>query len=181
MFVAQQGAGLAKLRWVLKVHGYVLTSAVNLRLSKAVFLDGRKVGAEDSALLLSKRQDGVENILPSGPDGRRLLRFEGETGLSSVNFQIVNPARILRENEELFRSSLNRAEASGSPSDNLHEGIRAGREGRKSRRSADHAVSLTVAVTLADPMSQTGSAEPARQARPPVGGKLAAYLTALLE
>jgi transposase len=36
-------------------------------------------------------------------------------------------------------------------------------------------------VKLADLVSRTGSAEPARQGRPPDGGKLAPYVTALLE
>jgi transposase len=36
-------------------------------------------------------------------------------------------------------------------------------------------------VKLADRVGRTGSAEPARQGRPPGGGKLAPYLSALLE
>ena len=42
-------------------------------------------------------------------------------------------------------------------------------------------VSASFAVKLADRVSRTGSAEPARQGRPPGGGKLAPYLAALLE
>ena len=38
-----------------------------------------------------------------------------------------------------------------------------------------------LAVKLIDRMSRTGSVEPARQGRPPGGGKLAPYLTALLD
>ena len=37
------------------------------------------------------------------------------------------------------------------------------------------------AMKLADRISRTGSVEPARQGRPPGGGKLAPHLTALLE
>ena len=36
-------------------------------------------------------------------------------------------------------------------------------------------------MKLIDRMSRTGSVEPARQGRPPGGGKLAPYLTALLD
>lgn len=36
-------------------------------------------------------------------------------------------------------------------------------------------------MNLAERISRTGSAEPARQGRPPGGGKLAPYLAALLE
>jgi hypothetical protein len=42
-------------------------------------------------------------------------------------------------------------------------------------------VSPSFAVKLADRVSRTGSAEPARQGRPSGCGKLAPYLTALLE
>ena len=38
-----------------------------------------------------------------------------------------------------------------------------------------------LAVKLIDRMSRTGSVEPERQGRPPGGGKLAPYLTALLD
>lgn len=42
-------------------------------------------------------------------------------------------------------------------------------------------VSASFAVKLADRILRTGSAEPARQGRPPGSGKLAAYLPVLLE
>lgn len=42
-------------------------------------------------------------------------------------------------------------------------------------------VSASFVVKLADRISRTGSAEPARQGRPPGSGKLAAYLPVLLE
>ena len=53
----------------------------------------------------------------------------------------------------------------------------------QSRRAAArrYDVSPSFAVKLADRVSRTGSAEPARQGRPPGGGKLAPYLAALLE
>jgi transposase len=53
----------------------------------------------------------------------------------------------------------------------------------QSRRAAArrYDVSASFAVKLADRVSRTGSADPARQGRPPGGGKLAPYLTALLE
>ncbi|MGH8514565.1 MAG: IS630 family transposase [Gammaproteobacteria bacterium] len=53
----------------------------------------------------------------------------------------------------------------------------------QSRRAAArrYDVSASFAVKLADRVSRTGSAQPARQGRPPGGGKLAPYLTALLE
>lgn len=65
----------------------------------------------------------------------------------------------------------------------LRERVRAeiasGRSRRASARRYD--VSPSFAVKLADRVSRTGSTEPARQGRPPGGGKLAPYLTALLE
>ena len=65
----------------------------------------------------------------------------------------------------------------------LRERVRAEVEGGESRRAAArrYAVSASFAVKLADRVSRTGSAEPARQGRPPGGGKLAPHLTALLE
>ena len=56
-------------------------------------------------------------------------------------------------------------------------------ESGESRRGAArrYDVSASFAVKLADRISRTGSAEPARQGRPPGGGKLARYLTSLLE
>ncbi|TAJ92137.1 MAG: hypothetical protein EPO41_14610 [Reyranella sp.] len=109
MFVAPQGGGLAKLRWVLNVPGYVLTSAINLSQSGRVFLYSHKGHTEAPAPLLSNRPDDVEDLFPNGPDGTPLISFEGSGGLSSINFRIVNPARILGEIEELFRASLNKA------------------------------------------------------------------------
>lgn len=55
--------------------------------------------------------------------------------------------------------------------------------GGQSRRAAArrYEVSPSFAVKLADRASRTGSVEPARQGRPPGGGKLAPYLEALLE
>src|SRR5262245_38686757 len=65
----------------------------------------------------------------------------------------------------------------------LRERVQAAVEGGQSRRAAArrYEVSASFAVKLADRVSQTGSAEPARQGRPPGGGKLAPYLGALLE
>src|SRR4051812_29225026 len=55
--------------------------------------------------------------------------------------------------------------------------------GGQSRRAAArrYDVGPSFAVKLADRVSRTGSAQPARQGRPPGGGKLASYVTALLE
>jgi len=65
----------------------------------------------------------------------------------------------------------------------LRERVRAEVASGQSRRAAArrYAVSPSFAVKLADRVSRTGSAEPARQGRPPGGGKLAPHLTALLE
>lgn len=65
----------------------------------------------------------------------------------------------------------------------LRERVQAAVENGRSRRAAarHYDVSASFAVKLADRVSRTGSAEPARQGRPPGGGKLAHYLTALLE
>src|SRR3990167_677985 len=65
----------------------------------------------------------------------------------------------------------------------LRERVQAGVESGQSRRAAArrYDVSASFAVKLADRVSRTGSAEPARQGRPPGGGKLALHLTALLE
>jgi transposase len=55
-------------------------------------------------------------------------------------------------------------------------------DGNSRRGAADHyRVSASFAVKLAARVARTGSAEPARQGRPPGGGKLAAHLAALLE
>jgi transposase len=65
----------------------------------------------------------------------------------------------------------------------LRERVQAEVEGGQSRRGAArrYDVSASFAVKLAAHVSRTGSAEPARQGRPPGGGKLAPYLTVLLE
>jgi hypothetical protein len=65
----------------------------------------------------------------------------------------------------------------------LRERVQAEVERGQSRRAAArrYDVSASFAVKLADRVSRTGSAEPARQGRPTGGGKLAPYLTALLE
>ena len=65
----------------------------------------------------------------------------------------------------------------------LRERVQAEIAGGQSRRSAArrYDVSASFAVKLADRVSRTGSAQPARQGRPPGGGKLASYLAALLE
>ena len=65
----------------------------------------------------------------------------------------------------------------------LRERVQAEVESGQSRRAAArrYNVSASFAVKLADRVSRNGSAEPARQGRPPGGGKLAPHLTALLE
>jgi transposase len=64
----------------------------------------------------------------------------------------------------------------------LRERVQAEVSGGQSRRAAArrYDVSASFAVKLAERVSRTGSAEPARQGRPPGGGKLAAHVTALL-
>ena len=57
--------------------------------------------------------------------------------------------------------------------------IASGQSRRAAARRYD--VSASFAVKLADRISRTGSAEPARQGRPPGGGKKAPHLAALLE
>ena len=65
----------------------------------------------------------------------------------------------------------------------LRERVQAQIESGQSRRGAaeHYAVSASFAVKLAARVARTGSAEPARQGRPPGGGKLARHLMALLE
>ena len=65
----------------------------------------------------------------------------------------------------------------------LRERVQAEVEGGQSRRAAArrYHVSASFAVKLSDRVSRTGSAAASRQGRPPGGGKLAPYLTALLE
>jgi len=62
----------------------------------------------------------------------------------------------------------------------LRERVQAEVESGQSRRGAArrYDVSASFAVKLADRILRTGSAEPARQGRPPGGGKLAAKLKA---
>lgn len=65
----------------------------------------------------------------------------------------------------------------------LRERVQAEVESGQSRRAAArrYGVSASFAVKLATRVLRTGSPEPARQGRPPGGGKLAPYLKALLE
>src|SRR5262252_894009 len=65
----------------------------------------------------------------------------------------------------------------------LRERVQADVESGQSRRAAArrYDVSASFAVKLADRVLRTGSAEPARQGRPPGGGKLAPYLATLLK
>ncbi len=65
----------------------------------------------------------------------------------------------------------------------LRERVQAAVENGQSRRAAarHYDVSASFAVKLVDRVSRTGSAAPARQGRPPGGGKLAPYLMTLLE
>jgi transposase len=64
----------------------------------------------------------------------------------------------------------------------LRERVRAGIESGQSRRASAerYDVSPSFAVKLAARIARTGSAEPARQGRPPGGGKLADYLLGLI-
>jgi transposase len=65
----------------------------------------------------------------------------------------------------------------------LRERVQSVVEGGASRRAAARLfdVSPSFAVKLLARVGRTGSAEPARQGRPPGSGKLAAHLAALLE
>ncbi len=65
----------------------------------------------------------------------------------------------------------------------LRERVQGEIESGQSRRAAArrYEVSPSFAVKLADRVSRTGSTDPARQGRPPGGGKLAPYLGVLLE
>ena len=65
----------------------------------------------------------------------------------------------------------------------LRERVQGQVESGQSRRGAAryYDVSASFAVKLAARVLRTGSAEPARQGRPPGGGKLAPHLAALLE
>ena len=65
----------------------------------------------------------------------------------------------------------------------LRERVQGEIESGGSRRAAARRfdVSASFAVKLADRISRTGSVRPARQGRPPGGGKLAPYLAALLD
>jgi transposase len=65
----------------------------------------------------------------------------------------------------------------------LRERVQAQIAGGQSRRGAaeHYDVSASFAVKLAARVLRTGSVAPARQGRPPGSGKLAPYLTALLE
>jgi transposase len=65
----------------------------------------------------------------------------------------------------------------------LRERVQAEVDRGQSRREAArrYDVGASFAVKLADRVSRTGSAEPARQGRPLGGGKLAPHLAALLE
>ena len=65
----------------------------------------------------------------------------------------------------------------------IRERVQAAVDGGQSRRAAarHYDVSASFAVKLVDRVSRTGSTEPARQGRPPGGGKLAPHLELLLE
>ena len=64
----------------------------------------------------------------------------------------------------------------------LRDRVQAEIEGGESRRAAARRfkVSASFAVKLAARVTRTGSAAPARQGRPPGGGKLAPYLAMLI-
>src|SRR5262252_1338534 len=64
----------------------------------------------------------------------------------------------------------------------LRERVQAEIEAGESRRAAAERfkVSASFAVKLAARVAQTGSVEPARQGRPPGGGKLAPYMAILI-
>jgi transposase len=64
----------------------------------------------------------------------------------------------------------------------LRERVQAEIEGGQSRRAAArrYRVSASFAVKLAARVTRTGSLEPARQGRPPGGGKLAPHLARLI-
>jgi len=64
----------------------------------------------------------------------------------------------------------------------LRERVRAEIDGGESRRAAARRfkVSASFAVKLAQRVARTGSAAPARQGRPPGGGKLALHLATLI-
>ncbi len=64
----------------------------------------------------------------------------------------------------------------------LRERVQADIASGQSRHAAArrYDVSASFAVKLADRVSRTGSVQPARQGRPPGGGKLVPYLTALI-
>jgi len=64
----------------------------------------------------------------------------------------------------------------------LRERVKAEIEGGESRRAAARRfkVSASFAVKLAARISRTGSADPARQGRPPGGGKLAPHMATLI-
>jgi len=64
----------------------------------------------------------------------------------------------------------------------LRERVQAEIDGGESRRAAAQRfrVSASFAVKLATRVAQTGSAAPARQGRPPGGGKLAPHLATLV-
>lgn len=107
-FVAPNGAGLVKLRWVMNMPGFVLTSAQNLRFS--IFLDiyGRAGNMDDPTSLEYTRVDEVEDIYPEGQQfdaaGRTIEAWRGH--LSLVNFRVRDWDGLSSRIEDLFDHAL---------------------------------------------------------------------------
>jgi len=107
LFVAPQGGGLAKLRWVLHKPGYTLTSAANLKFARRSYLYGHRGGTEAPLPFLCNQAEDVEDLWPNGPPTPGTDPLGGGSGgLSSVNFTVINVPRVLDEIEEMFRQTL---------------------------------------------------------------------------
>lgn len=109
-FVAPNGAGLVKLRWVHRIPGFVLTSAQSLRFGPLVDCYGQHVEVEEDAPapLDYTRPEEVEDLHPDGEtfdaDGRAASGWRG--GMSVVNFRLRDEAVVMARIEAMFLQAM---------------------------------------------------------------------------
>ncbi len=109
-FVAPNGAGLVKLRWVHRIPGFVLTSAQSLRFGPLVDCYGEYVEVEEDAPapLHYTRPEEVEDLHPDGEtfdeEGRAASGWRG--GMSVVNFRLRDEAAVTARIEVMFLQAM---------------------------------------------------------------------------
>jgi len=112
-FVAPNGAGLVKLRWVHRLPGFVLTSAQSLRFGDLVDCYGKHVEVEEEAPapLGYTASDEVEDLHPEGEtfDERGRAGSGWRGGMNIVNFRLREEAAVITRIEAMFLEALQRS------------------------------------------------------------------------